>query len=122
LCFQPKGTRIPGVTLFAWDRDVILGDWIDFIVEDSEEAYMIGLDNNTGSVFVNEVMRLEDHLPNKTFDFFIHVYDSQALKAENDIRLTLTVHDINNHAPFFDEQSYNGTVQGDLRSSTLYLG
>lgn len=103
------------MTLIISDRDLPIGDWLDVIILDEPNAYLISVDNATMGVNVNGLMTVPDHEASTIFKFRLRAHDSNAAFAERDVDLVLTVHDINNHAPVFEPSFYNGTVNGNVK-------
>ena len=115
-CFQPISTPLPGILLRADDRDIPLGDWYDFIIYNSPDAYLLLPDNASGLVLVNGDIRVAKNAANRTIDVTVKVYDSYAARGDVDVEtnLTVVVIDINDHEPVFEPTSYNGSVLGRI--------
>ena len=106
------GTALPGVTLTVRDRDLVLGDWHDFLVSGSEHAHLLCADNASGLVLVNGEMRVPKNAASRQIDIKVQVYDSHAASAATQTDIIITVTDVNDHQPVFEPKSYSGSVSG----------
>ena len=97
----------------AYDADA--GDTVTFYLKSSPHSDLFSMIGNLLSV--SRRVDSEAPVPNSV-TIEVVTSDSSGL-AGPDLTVTLTVHDVNDHAPRFTSDIYRGTVQGQLEITTI---
>ena len=101
--------ELPDVSLQATDRDLPVGDWMDYTIS-GQGSHLFYADNITNRIYTAADIRIPYNQDQQVFNLKVHVYDSEGENVEAD--LVVTVQDINDNAPVFDPDTYTGTVTG----------
>ncbi|KAK2148147.1 hypothetical protein LSH36_512g01009 [Paralvinella palmiformis] len=101
------GTALPNIELDGTDRDIPVGDWIDYQVYGTD-SYLFAASNITDRIYVTQEITVPAGLTEKVYNLQLLVYDSHGEKDST--TLTVTVLDINDNAPIFNPDYYVGKI------------